>query len=172
MGNWFFLFFYFFFFLFLHFWPKVFQLWVDHGSASRNWKDSTRERASPLHSRRRISKEMGFVTGSSCFLHSSLYQFPLPSSSSLSNSRSRNAHAKQKFRAPMACLRQENTNEGVFCNKRTVVFMGIAALPLLGLRARAIEGLATSKFEVCRVSIFMVAACYGINNTFQVWETR
>lgn len=50
----------------------------------------------------------------------------------------------------MACFSQETPNEeGDFCNKRTVIFIGIAALPFLGLRARAIEGLATTgKFSI------------------------
>ncbi|KAI9110355.1 hypothetical protein K1719_018797 [Acacia pycnantha] len=93
---------------------------------------------------------MGFVAGNSCFLHSSLYQFPFPSSSSSfqSNSWARNAHIKKKFRAPMACLHQESPNERAFCNKRSVIFMGIAVLPLLGFKARAIEGLATKESNV------------------------
>ena len=90
------------------------------------------------------------MAGSSCLLHSSLYQFPiLPSSSSSSlfqsNSFARNAHSKKKFKTTTTSLLEESSNEKAFCNKRTVLFMGIAVLPFLGFKAQAFEELATSK---------------------------
>ncbi|KAI4355667.1 hypothetical protein L6164_004416 [Bauhinia variegata] len=89
---------------------------------------------------------MGFTTGSSCFLQHPFYQFPLPSSQS--NFWTRNAQTRWKFIAPMACLHHQDPNEGDFCNKRTVIIMGIAVPPLLGLEARALEEFATKEDDV------------------------
>ncbi|CAL0308765.1 unnamed protein product [Lupinus luteus] len=93
---------------------------------------------------------MGYVAGISCFLHSP--SCPLPCSS---HSRPINACTNTRlFRTPMSIAsssmsqqRQDpNDDVGViFCNKRRVLLMGIYVLPLLGLKAKALEELATTK---------------------------
>ncbi|KAJ7951802.1 MAR-binding filament-like protein 1-1 [Quillaja saponaria] len=90
---------------------------------------------------------MGFVIGSSCFLQYPLYQSRLPSSSQslLCYSCLKNPEFKRKYRAPMASLLQEDPNDGAFCKRRAVLMVGITVLPLLQMRARALEGLATTE---------------------------
>ncbi|KAF8407025.1 hypothetical protein HHK36_006149 [Tetracentron sinense] len=41
----------------------------------------------------------------------------------------------------MSSLRRENPSENNFCKRRAILILGISALPLLQLRAKAIEGL-------------------------------
>ena len=48
---------------------------------------------------------------------------------------------------PMASLRQEDSKDGVCSMRRAILFVGISVLPLLQLRATALEGLATSKLN-------------------------
>ncbi|XP_049356069.1 MAR-binding filament-like protein 1 [Solanum verrucosum] len=54
-----------------------------------------------------------------------------------------NAQRCRKKRPVMASLHSENQKESDFCNRRTVLFVGFSVLPLLNLRARALEGLST-----------------------------
>ena len=95
---------------------------------------------------------MGFLVGSSCFLHSPLCQSRFLSSSSSSSSQpmflyscTRNAETKKKNIAPMASMHHEDPNHSVHLKRRAILFVGITVLPLLQLKARALEGLATSK---------------------------
>lgn len=92
---------------------------------------------------------MGFVMGSSCFLHSplSLSRFPSSSYPFFVYSSSRNAEAKRRRALPMASLRQEDPNDAVSRKRRAIMLVGISVLPFLQLRANALEGLATSKFN-------------------------
>ena len=100
-----------------------------------------------------LSQAMGFLVGSSCFLHSPLCQSRFLSSSSSSSSSqpmflyscTRNAETKKKNIAPMASMHHEDPNHSVHLKRRAILFVGITVLPLLQLKARALEGLATSK---------------------------
>ncbi|KAE9616147.1 hypothetical protein Lal_00017177 [Lupinus albus] len=92
---------------------------------------------------------MGYVSGTSCFLHTP--SCPLPCSSHF---RPINACNTRLFRTPMSIAsssmsrqRQDpNDDVGViFCNKRRVLLMGIYVLPFLGLKANALQELATTK---------------------------
>ncbi|KAF5466653.1 hypothetical protein F2P56_016560 [Juglans regia] len=98
---------------------------------------------------------MGFLTGSSCYLHSSpLCQSRFPSSSSsfsqstFFHSCARNADTKRKNFAPMACLYHEDPNDGVHRKRRAILFVGISVLPLLQLTARAFEHLGAEEREL------------------------
>ena len=92
---------------------------------------------------------MAFFVGSSCFLHSPLCQSRFPSSSASQPmflySCTRNAETKKKNIAPMASMHHEDPNHSVHLKRRAILFVGITVLPLLQLKARALEGLATSK---------------------------
>lgn len=92
---------------------------------------------------------MGFVIGSSCFLQPSLTHSPFSSYSSRSIfiSSSRNADTNRST-VPMASFSPENSNNENSCQRRTIIFLGFSVLPLLQLRARALEGLTTSKLNV------------------------
>ena len=86
-----------------------------------------------------LSQVMAFFVGSSCFLHSPLCQSRFPSSS-----------ASQ----PMflySCTRNAETNHSVHLKRRAILFVGITVLPLLQLKARAFEGLATSKTKISKL---------------------
>ncbi|XP_019425085.1 PREDICTED: MAR-binding filament-like protein 1 isoform X3 [Lupinus angustifolius] len=93
---------------------------------------------------------MSYVSGTSCFLHSPFC--PLPCSS---HSRPINACNTRLFRTPMSIAsssmsqQRQDPNDDVgsviFCNKRRVLLMGIYVLPLLGLKVKALEELATTK---------------------------
>ncbi|PQQ07875.1 MAR-binding filament-like protein 1-1 [Prunus yedoensis var. nudiflora] len=93
---------------------------------------------------------MGFVMGSSCFLHSplSLSRFPSSSHPFFVYSSSRNAEAKRRRALPMASLRQEDPNDAVSSKRRAIMLVGISVLPFLQLRANALEGLATRESEL------------------------
>ncbi|KAL6285764.1 hypothetical protein ACE6H2_010154 [Prunus campanulata] len=93
---------------------------------------------------------MGFVMGSSCFLHSplSLSRFPSSSHSFFVYSSSRNAEAKRRRALPMASLRQEDPNDAISSKRRAIMLVGISVLPFLQLRANALEGLATREREL------------------------
>ncbi|KAL5756180.1 hypothetical protein ACOSP7_020608 [Xanthoceras sorbifolium] len=98
---------------------------------------------------------MNFAMGSSYFLQPPLH-FPAFSSSSssfLSQSSvflySRNAETKRSNRvSTMASMRPEEPNKSVFSKRRAILLVGISVLPLLQLRARALEGLASKESEL------------------------
>ncbi|XP_009615181.1 MAR-binding filament-like protein 1-1 [Nicotiana tabacum] len=88
--------------------------------------------------------------GSSCFPQSPLsHSLFSASSSSLCSSQltpllisPRNAqNCKKKRPATMLCMHSENQKEVDFCSRRTILFVGFSVLPLLNLRANAVEGL-------------------------------
>ncbi|KAK9282230.1 hypothetical protein L1049_005144 [Liquidambar formosana] len=91
---------------------------------------------------------MGFAMGSSCFLHSPLYQTHLPSFSSSSSqsvfsyycTRNAETRTRTRNRAPMVSSHHGSSDDGVFCKRRAILFVGISVLPFLQLRARALEG--------------------------------
>ncbi|KAG5537661.1 hypothetical protein RHGRI_024942 [Rhododendron griersonianum] len=95
---------------------------------------------------------MSFGMGSSCFPHSpspsscSAYS-PFSSQSVFFYSFSRNGgfKGKNRTRTTMACIHQENPNDGVFCKRRAILFVGISVLPFLQLKAKPLEGLATEE---------------------------
>ncbi|KAK7816637.1 mar-binding filament-like protein 1-1 [Quercus suber] len=100
---------------------------------------------------------MGFFVGSSCFLHSPLCQSRFLASSSSSSSQpmflyscTRNAETKRKNIAPMASMHHEDPNHSVHLKRRAILFVGITVLPLLQLKARALEGLATEESELMK----------------------
>ncbi|KAK6795845.1 hypothetical protein RDI58_009300 [Solanum bulbocastanum] len=82
----------------------------------------------------------------SCFPHSAFSA----SSSSLCSSQfipllscPRIAQRCRNKRPVMASMHSENQKGSDFCNRRTILFVGFSVLPLLNLRARALEGLST-----------------------------
>lgn len=93
-------------------------------------------------------KLMGFAVGS--YLNSPGYYSLFPISAQPCSSQSeflnffqRNADNKWKNRSAMACMQNGDPNDTtVFCKRRAILFMGISILPLLKLRAEAVEGLA------------------------------
>jgi hypothetical protein len=93
---------------------------------------------------------MGFVMGSSCFLHSPICQsrFPSSSQSIFFYSSTRNAETKRKSIDPRASMHHEDPNNNVHCKRRAILLVGISVLPLLQLRAGALEGTGTSKLTV------------------------
>lgn len=108
------------------------------------------------------SKAMGFVVGSSCFSQPSPSQLLFASSSSSSSSRSifvyspsRNAHASGRRTVTMASLGQEDPRDRFSSQRRAIFLAGVVVLPFLQLRARALEGLAASKFD-CRLVLSRV----------------
>ncbi|KAJ8553378.1 hypothetical protein K7X08_024056 [Anisodus acutangulus] len=86
--------------------------------------------------------------GSCCFPQSPLCHSPFStsSSSSLCSSQftpllscSRNGQRCKKKRPVMTCMHSENQKESDFCNRRTIIFVGFSVLPLLNLKATALE---------------------------------
>lgn len=55
----------------------------------------------------------------------------------------RNTQRCRKKRPVMASMHSENQKESNVCNRRSILFVGFSVLPLLNLRARALEGLST-----------------------------
>lgn len=95
---------------------------------------------------------MGSATGSSSpFLHSPLHyslfsKSPSPCAPFL-NPSPRNALTRRKNRAAMACLKQENPEYDNFCKRRVMLYMGFVAIPLLNMRAEAVEGLVAGEWD-------------------------
>ena len=94
---------------------------------------------------------MGFLVGSSssCFLQPSL-SYPLSSSTSsrsifFHSSSPKNAEPKRRGTVPMASMNQDDSSYRSPLQRRAILFVGISVLPLLQLRARALDGLATSE---------------------------
>ncbi|GLT52074.1 hypothetical protein SLA2020_254360 [Shorea laevis] len=92
---------------------------------------------------------MGFAVGSSCFLQS-----PIPHSQIISSPsqsvflRITNAESKKRRnRAAMASLRDGDLNYAISNKRRAVLLVGISVLPLLQLRAGALEGVAKTESE-------------------------
>jgi hypothetical protein len=96
------------------------------------------------------AKTMGFVTGSSCFMHSPICQsrFPSSSQSIFFYSSTRNAETKRKSIGPMASMHHEDPKNSVHYKRRAILLVGISVLPLLQLRAGALEGTGTSKLTI------------------------
>lgn len=92
---------------------------------------------------------MGFVVVSSCFLQPSLSHslFSSSSSRSIFISSSRNAYTNRST-VPMASSSKEHQTSNISFQRRTILLLCISGFPLLQLRARALEGLATSKLIV------------------------
>lgn len=90
---------------------------------------------------------MGFV------VHHSVFSTP---SSPILFASPRNALSRRKKRAAVACLHQENRKDEDCHSRRAIIYMGFAAIPLLTLRAEAVEGLATpGQLTVC-VLVFVL----------------
>lgn len=102
---------------------------------------------------------MSFVMGSSCFLHSPICQsrFPSSSQSIFFFSCTRNAETKRKKSiGPMASMRHEDPNNSVHCKRRAILFVGISILPLLQLRAGALEGTGTRKLTLKTLKLLQI----------------
>ena len=116
---------------------------------------------------------MGFFVGSSCFLHSPLCQSHFPSSSASQPmflySCTRNAKTKRKNIAPMASMCHEGPNHSVHLKRRAILFVGITVLPLLQLKARALEGLATSKTKISKLFGFQRFTYTAASFFFFLW---
>lgn len=99
---------------------------------------------------REKAKTMSYVTGSSCVLHSPICQsrFPSSSQSIFFYSCTRNADTKRKSIGPMASTHHEDPNNSVHYKRRAILLVGISVLPLLQLRAGALEGTGTSKLTI------------------------
>ncbi|CAN4086785.1 unnamed protein product [Withania somnifera] len=87
--------------------------------------------------------------GTCCFPQSHLCHSPFAaSSSSLCSSQftpllscPRNAQRCKKKRSVMACMHLESQKASDFCRRRTILFVGFSVLPLLNLRATAVQDL-------------------------------
>ena len=119
---------------------------------------------------------MGFVMGSSCFLHPPLRHRHRPSSSSqCALLYMRDAEKQRKHRVPMASLSHEgDSNDTIFCKRRAVLFVGISVLPFLSSRARALEDLANGEFGYSFAfqdsSVWLVdEEVYGNKRNRRVW---
>ncbi|KAI5567580.1 hypothetical protein BDE02_13G100100 [Populus trichocarpa] len=116
-----------------------------------------------------------FSMGSSYLLHS---HFPSSTSSSQPLSfhvkkNSNNNEMTGRRRVVSACMGQEDPKDIVFSKKRAVLFFGISVLPFLQLRARALEGLVTSKIVFAAPSrplvMQQIEACHNIVGIPQEW---
>ncbi|XP_019455363.1 PREDICTED: MAR-binding filament-like protein 1-1 isoform X2 [Lupinus angustifolius] len=98
---------------------------------------------------------MVYVAGSSCFLHSPSYPLPCSSSSS-SFPPLYNPHTKFRTSLSIASSsihkqQKQDTNNDVgltFCNKRSILLMGISVIPFLSFKAKAVEDLSTKEREM------------------------
>lgn len=86
---------------------------------------------------------MGFVIHHSIFSTSSS---PCTLQPPFLFSSPRNALTRRKNRAATACLKQESPKDDNFCKRRVILYMGFASIPLLKLRAEAVEGLAAGEW--------------------------
>ncbi|KAJ0528089.1 hypothetical protein HanHA300_Chr09g0341341 [Helianthus annuus] len=82
---------------------------------------------------------MGFVMGISTFSSSSQPHFFY--------SHHRKPHEFGKRRRIYACMQHHDPNDDVSCHRRAFLFMGVAVLPFLNLKARAFENLAPDESE-------------------------
>uniref|UniRef100_A0A1S8ACW7 Uncharacterized protein n=1 Tax=Citrus limon TaxID=2708 RepID=A0A1S8ACW7_CITLI len=92
---------------------------------------------------------MDLVMGSSSFKQPLLH-FPSSSSSFYSQSSlllcTNNARTKRRNRlSAMASMRPGDPKDNIFIRRKTILLVGISVLPLLNLRARALDGLAPSE---------------------------
>lgn len=90
--------------------------------------------------------------GSSSFIQPLLH-FPSSSSSFYSQSSlllcTNNARTKRRNRlSAMASMRPGDPKDNIFIRRKTILLVGISVLPLLNLRARALDGLAPSECSV------------------------
>ncbi|KAA8540427.1 hypothetical protein F0562_024654 [Nyssa sinensis] len=122
---------------------------------------------------------MGFVMRNSWLLDSPLYHSIFPSSSSPSSSQhvfshscSRNADNKKNNRTAMACMHHENSNDSGICKRRAILFVGISVLPLLKLRARALEGLETDCHSVTGYCFFLGDSLIPLRRKKQSFAAR
>lgn len=96
---------------------------------------------------------MDLVMGSSSFIQPLLH-FPSSSSSSFYSQSSlllctNNARTKRRNRlSAMASMRPGDPKDNIFIRRKTILLVGISVLPLLNLRARALDGLAPSECSV------------------------
>lgn len=95
---------------------------------------------------------MDLVMGSSSFIQPLLH-FPSSSSSFYSQSSlllcTNNARTKRRNRlSAMASTRPGDPKDNIFITRKTILLVGISVLPLLNLRARALDGLARSECSV------------------------
>ncbi|KAE8700642.1 MAR binding filament-like protein 1, putative isoform 2 [Hibiscus syriacus] len=92
---------------------------------------------------------MGFVIGSSCYL-----QAPISNSQSVYfNLRNAESNRRRSFRPPMASLSHQDPNDHVSRKRRAVLLVGISILPLLQLRANALDVSALIPFRKKRRNI-------------------
>ncbi|KZV56089.1 MAR-binding filament-like protein 1-like [Dorcoceras hygrometricum] len=93
---------------------------------------------------------MGSLIAPSCFLNPSPLCHSVCSVTSSSYSLQhcllvscpRNGLSRRRNRTAMACLRQENSKDDGFCRRRGILLMGFGWIPLLSMRAGALDGLA------------------------------
>ncbi|MFS7974244.1 hypothetical protein Hanom_Chr09g00866301 [Helianthus anomalus] len=89
---------------------------------------------------------MGFVMGISTFSSSSQPHFFY--------SHHRKPHEFGKRRRIYACMQHHDPNDDVFCHRRAFLFMGVAVLPFLNLKARAFENLAPDESGMFDFELF------------------
>ncbi|KAK4410568.1 MAR-binding filament-like protein 1-1 [Sesamum angolense] len=92
---------------------------------------------------------MGFATGSSSFLHHSLFLPPSSPCILQPPFSPRNGLTPRKNRTAISCSQQEITPKYEdFCKRRAILFVGFSLIPLLNMRAEAVEGIAAENTEV------------------------
>ncbi|KAK4413880.1 MAR-binding filament-like protein 1-1 [Sesamum alatum] len=92
---------------------------------------------------------MGFATGSSSFLHHSLFLPPSSPCILQPPFSPRNGLTPRKNRTAISCSQQEITPKHEdFCKRRAILFVGFSLIPLLNMRAEAVEGIAAESTEV------------------------
>ncbi|KAL0380436.1 UNVERIFIED_CONTAM: MAR-binding filament-like protein 1-1 [Sesamum angustifolium] len=92
---------------------------------------------------------MGFATGSSSFLHHSLFLPPSSPCILQPPFSPRNGLTPRKNRTAISCSQQEITpKDEDFCKRRAILFVGFSLIPLLNMRAEAVEGIAAESTEV------------------------
>ncbi|KAL0463887.1 UNVERIFIED_CONTAM: MAR-binding filament-like protein 1-1 [Sesamum latifolium] len=92
---------------------------------------------------------MGFATGSSSFLHHSLFLPPSSPCILQPPFSPRNGLTPRKNRTAISCSHQEITpKDEDFCKRRAILFVGFSLIPLLNMRAEAVEGIAAESTEV------------------------
>ncbi|KAL0397067.1 UNVERIFIED_CONTAM: MAR-binding filament-like protein 1-1 [Sesamum calycinum] len=92
---------------------------------------------------------MGFATGSSSFLHHSLFLPPSSPCILQPPFSPRNGLTPRKIRTAISCSQQEITpKDEDFCKRRAILFVGFSLIPLLNMRAEAVEGIAAESTEV------------------------